>query len=641
MKPDRICLGVLGDNATIKFAAEELEKYLRLIDEELWIDVAEFKSVSENFENIIWIGIDKSFEKYLPKVEEQKYDDAIAVSVKDSKGFITGTNERSVLIAVYRFLRELGVRFVRPGKEGERIPCKRIGKINAQLFEKASYRHRGVCIEGAPSCETVLDMIDFLPKVSMNTYFKQSLHSEAFFGTWYNHSYNPYLEKEDIGPELFNGILAKMESETAKRGILNQKGGHGWTRNVFGEGFSESKFDKLPPKRKIMIAQMDGERKINKYVSTTNLCYSNEEVRRIVGDDFVEFCRRNPQTDVVHFWLADFPNNHCECDECQKKLPSDWYVQLMNEIDEKLTKENINTKIVFLLYYDLLWAPQVEKIENPERFIIMFAPVSRDYGKNYGDFLEFEGTLSPFVRNKLDMPRSLSANIEHLRSWQKEFCGDGFAYEYHLMWSHTGDFGYEKCARNLHGDIKDLDKIGLNGFISAQPQKTFMPSALPFDIMAETLWNKECDYDAFSLDYYKSAFGEDGEKVQKYLKTLSSLTLLYDQPVFGDKLAPYGPYCTDYDALEGEISSFVNVIDENIKKDTSCKYDWVYLKAHAEYLTLAIKAMKLREEKEDEKAIKAFEEVKEWARKNEMKLRKVFELGDTPGTLERKIFRQK
>jgi len=43
MKTDRICLGVLSDNTTIKFAAEELEKYLRLIDDELWIDVLEFK----------------------------------------------------------------------------------------------------------------------------------------------------------------------------------------------------------------------------------------------------------------------------------------------------------------------------------------------------------------------------------------------------------------------------------------------------------------------------------------------------------------------------------------------------------------------------------------------------------------------
>jgi len=437
--------------------------------------------------------------------------------------------------------------------------------------------------------------------------------------------------------ELFDGILAKMESEMAKRSVLNQQGGHGWTRKVFGEGFSESKFDLLPPERKLMVAKMDGERKIYRYVSTTNLCYSNEEVRRIVRDDFVDFCRKNLLTDVVHFWLADLPNNHCECEECQKKLPSDWYVQLMNEIDEKLTNENINTKIVFLLYYDLLWAPLVEKIKNYDRFIIMFAPVSRDYGKNYGDFLEFEGTLSPFVRNKLDMPRALDANVEHLRQWQKGFEGDSFAYEYHLMWSHSGDFGYEKCARNLHGDIKDLEKIGLNGFISAQPQKIFMPSALPFDIMAETLWNKECDYDTFSLDYYKSAFGEDGEKVQKYLKNLSELTMLYDQPAFGDELKPYGPYCTDYDALSREISDFAEVIDENIKNDSKCKADWVYLKAHAEYLMLAAKAMKLREEGKDEKAAEAFEQVKEWARKNEMKLRKVFELGVTPGTLERKI----
>ncbi len=423
MKPDRICLGVLGDNATIKFAAEELEKYLRLVDGELWIDVLEFKNVSENFENIIWIGIDNSFEKYLPKVDDKELDDAIAVSVKDGKGFITGTNERSVLIAVYKFLRELGIRFVRPGKEGERIPHKKLGSINVELFEKASYRHRGVCIEGAPSCETVLDMIDFLPKVSMNTYFKQSLHSDAFFGTWYNHSHNPYLEKEDFEPELFNGILAKMESEMAKRSVLNQQGGHGWTWEIF-----DVPYEKFSPKQKEMIAMMDGERKLNRgWVSTTNLCYSNDEVRKKMCESFVNFCKNNPQADVVHFWLADFPNNHCECEECQKKLPSDWYVQLMNEIDEMLTKEDIKTKIVFLLYYVLLWAPQVEKIKNHDRFIIMFAPASREYGKNYGDFLEFDGTLSPFVRNKLDMPRALDANIEHLRSWQKEFCGDGFA----------------------------------------------------------------------------------------------------------------------------------------------------------------------------------------------------------------------
>lgn len=51
--------------------------------------------------------------------------------------------------------------------------------------------------------------------------------------------------------------------------------------------------------------------------------------------------------------------------------------------------------------------------------------------------------------------------------------------------------------------------------------------------------------------------------------------------------------------------------------------------------------MKLREEAKDEKAEEAYKEVKDWAWKNEMKLRKVFEVGDTAGILERKIFKQK
>jgi hypothetical protein len=40
-------------------------------------------------------------------------------------------------------------------------------------------------------------------------------------------------------------------------------------------------------------------------------------------------------------------NNHCECPECQKKLPSDHYVQLLNDIDEELTARELDTRIVY------------------------------------------------------------------------------------------------------------------------------------------------------------------------------------------------------------------------------------------------------------------------------------------------------
>lgn len=41
---------------------------------------------------------------------------------------------------------------------------------------------------------------------------------------------------------------------------------------------------------------------------------------------------------------------------------SDWYVILLNEIDEALTARKLPTRIVFIKYYDTNWAPLTLKI---------------------------------------------------------------------------------------------------------------------------------------------------------------------------------------------------------------------------------------------------------------------------------------
>jgi hypothetical protein len=59
--------------------------------------------------------------------------------------------------------------------------------------------------------------------------------------------------------------------------------------------------------------------------------------------------------------------------------PADYYVILLNELDEALGHVGYPGKVVFLAYADLLWPPEVEQIHNPERFILMFAPITRSY----------------------------------------------------------------------------------------------------------------------------------------------------------------------------------------------------------------------------------------------------------------------
>ena len=87
------------------FAAEELFRYLSLIDPTL--------SEGEG-------GLALSLEI----LEGDPTCDRIEIEVKRGGGRIAGVSPRAVLIAVYRFLYELGCRFTCPGIDGEHIPTR-------------------------------------------------------------------------------------------------------------------------------------------------------------------------------------------------------------------------------------------------------------------------------------------------------------------------------------------------------------------------------------------------------------------------------------------------------------------------------------------------------------------------------------
>lgn len=619
----RIRLGQIGDSKVVDFAVQELVRYLKKMDSELVIDVLQTSAMKEEYKQIIWVGLDEKL--------NQK-DDTIAITVEHGNGYITGSNERSVLIAVYRFLKALGCEWVRPGADGERIPKQVIESedVNITISETASYRHRGVCIEGANTYENVVDMIDYLPKIGMNEYFVQFMVPGVFFERWYLHEGNPHFEAEEISREQVEGMVLGLEKEIAKRGICYHKTGHGWTCEPFGidgTGWDAKREYPLEEETRKYLAEVNGKRALWGNVPlNTNLCYSNPEVRNKMTDAITKYCKENQHVDVLHFWLADASNNHCECKTCIQKRPADWYVMLLNELDEKLTAAGLDTKIVFLLYMDLLWEPVVENLRNQERFIMMFAPITRNYGQNYGDYIEYKGELPPYVRNQLEVPESLAQNLEQLRRWQKGFEGDSFDFDYHLMWAHLNDPGYEYCARNLFEDMKDLHKIGLNGMVSCQVQRCFFPTALPFYMMAAALWDENCDYDEKALGYYKAAFGEDGVLVHKYLETISEMLLLYEGPAHGKRARVTGVLCKDYAVLREEIAKFQEVIGRNVANENAWQEEWKILQLHSSYVTLVLNALELQEQGKTEEARATIDELLDMLERNEICVQKVLDV---------------
>ncbi len=580
----------IGNSEPVSLACYELKKYLSLIDPDNDYAIMTYDCYSDDVKDAIWVGICDKFN--VPTVEDNLLDDAISIDVKNCIGFITGTNERAVLIAAYRFLRELGCAFIRPGADGEIIPAMNITNKSVTVFEKPSYRHRAVCIEGAVDYNHVSEFVDWLPKVGMNGFYNQFRLPYVFYYRWYTHRYNnAEYAPVDITVKDVEGITNETIRQIKERGLLYHAVGHGWTCEPFGiDGMGWFTYDKPADDNvKKHLALLNGNRDFDKGVPlNTNLCYSSQDVKNIMSDAIVNYSEKHPEVDYMHVWLADGTNNHCECDECKKMRPSDYYVQLLNTIDEKLTKKGLKTRIVFLIYVDLLWGPLKEKLNNPDRFVLMFAPITRTYSSSMADNADFDGELVDYNRNNNNMPASVAENIAHLKNWQKDFKGDSFDFDYHYMWDHFKDIGNFKTAKVLFDDMQNLDKIGLNGMVSCQCIRAFFPHGLGMNGMAEALWDKTKNFDDVVDSYFMNAYGKYGKKVADYFNKLSELS----DPVFvrveyentvNEQLVKQFKECKK---LIAEFDEFVNGVKEFENSAVALSYKYLSYQTQFAHLYL-------------------------------------------------------
>lgn len=636
----KIFIYTLHAHQTIQFAAEELIRYLTEMDENrTGYIIEQCTSYDSDFVKGIWLGL---YEE-LPVTSDRtnlndQMDDEISIQVANGSGYIAGINERSILLAVYRFLQESGCSWVRPGNSGENIPKVSVTELTVTLQEKAAYRHRGICIEGAVSYENVADIINWAPKAGFNGYFFQFREAYTFFERWYNHQGNPLLKPEGFSVEKARYFIGKAEKEITKRSLLYHAVGHGWTCEPLGiPGLSwDSKEYELSEKVTHYLAEVNGKRAIWDGIPlNTSLCYSHPDVQKLMIDDIVQYAEHHKDVDILHFWLADGSNNQCECENCRDIRPSDFYVRMLNELDSRLTEKKLSTRIVFLVYVDLLWAPEYEYIHHPERFILMFAPITRSYSNEYA-VVNTEVELPPFKRNKLTFTSSVDENVAFLHSWQTMFQGDSFDFDYHFMWDHYCDPGYYDIARLLHADIQNLKGIGLNGYVSCQVQRAFFPTGLGMFVMGQTLWNDQHTFEALAEEYFINAFGKEGLTCQKYLSTLSTL---FDPPYLrGEKEQINRESVEKFTNIPQVIQEFLPIIARNTNAANFCHaQSWKYLQFHAEYCLQLAAVLEAHAGGHKEQTLDLWNTCKQYMRKHENELQEVFDIFVWSGTMDRKI----
>jgi hypothetical protein len=625
-----ITITVISNHPVIEFAAHELTHYLgRMSKNGRIIQIIHRENQNGADGQKICLGLKNDIQNIVvPTVDNPELDDAIYIYINKGRGIIAGDNPRAVLLAVYRFLTEAGCRWLRPGEDGEYIPQIDIAGLSLQVIEKAAYRYRTICIEGAVSYENLVEMIEWAPKVGFNGYFIQFREAFTFFDRWYSHRNNPTIKKDAFSLEQAREYVSLAAKEIKKRGLIYHAVGHGWTSEALdipGLGWEPGTYT-LEPELTQYLAEVNLKREFWHGVPlNTNLCYSNIEVRTLIVGNIISYLRKHPEVDLLHFWLADDGNNHCECEACRALLPSDYYVRMLNELDERLLQEGFNTKIVFLIYFDLLWPPVVESIKNPGRFILMFAPITRSYSEPF-TITNTIPMLPIYQRNALKFPTSVGENIAHLRQWQAIFSGDSFNFDYHLWRVHYTDPGSYKFARLINQDVKNLRTIGLNGFVSCQVQRVFFPTGLPMYVLAKTLWNDQLEFDALAKDYLKHAFGKDGEQVEQYLASLSDL---FDPPyIRGEKPRINSQAAIKFARIQEVIDGFRPIIQKNIlSQKLPCQAkSWEFLGEHAWFASCLGQILERLAANERDVAFALWNDLKGQLGIAEERIQKVFDL---------------
>ena len=527
-------------NETIDHAAQELRKYLRMMMPECGaVKVSYDPEAKDGFR----LGLLEDFGLSTAEVEDPLLDDVLHIDCTEEGGIIAGSNPRSVLFSVYRFLRENGCRWLYPGVDGDYVPMQDIHGV--QYHKKADHRFRGFCNEGAESQTCMLECADYYAKLEMNVYMLEWFIPQGYYERYYNHPFNKGNRiPEPVSNDQILQWKRQCEAEIAKRGLMFHDIGHGWMTRPFGLPYNNGVQGtvEITPEQISVLAQINGKRgvwKENKYCFT-NVCLSQNKVRTAIAKEVTAYAETHGNIDYLHVWLSDGARNHCECEECLKKTPSDWYIMLMNEIDEVLTARNLDTRIVFIAYVDTMFAPQTERIKNPQRFSLLYAPITRSYTASVTEDTP-KVEPDPFVHNAWKNPVSVEKGLACLKAWQKVWDGPVFSYEYHF-WRHQYlDPGGLELAKRLYEDIRSLKIQGIDGYVEDGSQRSGFPNAFPVYIYAETLMNRDCDFEAVKADYFSHIYGEDWQEAMQLLQNITD--------------------AFDFGYMEGEKSANSNISD--------------------------------------------------------------------------------
>ena len=210
-----LTINKLRCDSAIDHAALEMKKYLRMMLPEAGdVKIAYDPEAKDGFR----LGFLEDFGVPFTG-EDPVQDDELYIETDVNGGILAGSNPRSVLFAVYRYLRENGCRWLYPGIDGDYVPMQDI--VPVSYHKAADHRYRGFCDEGHSSQTNMLECIEYYAKLELNVFNLEFFNPIVYYNHYYNHEQNethrmpePVTEEQvDRMSKLFNVPALKVRED--------------------------------------------------------------------------------------------------------------------------------------------------------------------------------------------------------------------------------------------------------------------------------------------------------------------------------------------------------------------------------------------------------------------------------------------
>lgn len=478
--------------STLRLAASELQRYIRqMCDAELAI---------REIGNTIEGGV---IELKVSGGPSGQFSDLSSFSLMsaDASLVITGASEYAVLIGAYDLLERLGCRWLGPGfDEVPRVAPLQIPRFD--ISQAPTFRWRGLeLISGSTPA-----IVDWMAKSKLNVAWPEM--------------YTPAAELTASETSMRQAAVPDMIA----RGMTIFWGGH-----ILPTLMPEAAYADHPEYFAII-----GGKRLNPDVGMqerNQLCVSNPESLRVLGDNTVTFLRNHPWIDVLFLWAGD-TTQWCECDACRALLtdpdrPSPFgglersalYARMVKAVAERVEQELPGRRIAFNHYYNLDEVPR-----NADASVAADVLPPRNVLSAVDDYHQCD--RHPFV----DLACRGGKRIEAIAGMWGPLYDDSVSWSYYFAWNFTKGLPVVEVSK-IFQDFRFVRGLGVNGIIdnvSLEPGSVQWLNNLPnFLAYAKAAWDPEALPEHVLDDFVAHWYGPCAPPMHDVWRLLETATREY------------------------------------------------------------------------------------------------------------------